>query len=153
MRSKASLSEPNSSSVRIPRCREEHSGKGRWTAKEQRNQNHADKCREEIQEGAPTQDQVNSILEYLGPSHAGSVIKDATGTSDALRKFKANESSFQRPITVDWNNGRAGTSVHGRRPSEYREKQETDMVHTVVGENESEILKLVKSLPKEAGKA
>lgn len=72
---------------------------------------HADGLFEEIQEGAPTQDQVNSILEYLGPSNAGSVIKDATGTSDALRKFKANESSFQRPITVDWNNGRAGTYV------------------------------------------
>lgn len=72
---------------------------------------HADNLSEEIQEGAPTQDQVNSILEYLGPSHAGSVIQDATGTSDALRKFKANESSFQRPITVDWNNGRAGTFV------------------------------------------
>ncbi|CZT24522.1 uncharacterized protein RCC_10247 [Ramularia collo-cygni] len=83
----------------------------------------------EIQEGAPTQDQVNSILEYLGPSHAGSVIKDATGTSDALRKFKTDESSFQRPITVDWNNGRA-----------------------VVGESESEIMKLVKSVPSEAGK-
>ncbi|KAF7191383.1 putative redox protein fmp46, mitochondrial [Pseudocercospora fuligena] len=80
----------------------------------------------DVQEGAPTTDQLSSILEYLGPSQAGSVIKDATGTSDALRKFKQNESLFQRPVTVDWNNGRA-----------------------VVGENESEILKLVKSLPKE----
>jgi hypothetical protein len=74
---------------------------------------YADFLCKEIQEGAPTQDQVNSILEYLGPSNAGSVIKDATGTSDALRKFKANENSFQRPITVDWNNGRAGTYVAG----------------------------------------
>lgn len=62
-----------------------------------------------MQEGPPTADQLSSILEYLGPSHAGSVIKDATGTSDALRKFKQSESSFQRPVTVDWNNGRAGT--------------------------------------------
>lgn len=62
----------------------------------------------EIQEGAPTADQLTSILEYLGPSKAGSVIENATGTTDALRKFKQNESLFQRPVTVDWNNGRAG---------------------------------------------
>lgn len=62
----------------------------------------------EIQEGAPTADQLTSILEYLGPSKAGSIIADATGTTDALRKFKQNESLFQRPVTVDWNNGRAG---------------------------------------------
>ncbi|GIZ38967.1 hypothetical protein CKM354_000236100 [Cercospora kikuchii] len=83
----------------------------------------------DVQEGAPTSDQLSSILEYLGPGQAGNVIKDATGTSDALRKFKQSEASFQRPVTVDWNNGRA-----------------------VVGENESEILKLVKSVPKEAEK-
>ena len=62
----------------------------------------------DVQEGAPTPDQLTSILEYLGPSKAGSVIQDATGTTDALRKFKQNESLFQRPVTVDWNNGRAG---------------------------------------------
>ncbi|KAK4507301.1 hypothetical protein PRZ48_001036 [Zasmidium cellare] len=83
----------------------------------------------DVQEGAPTPDQLTSILEYLGPSKAGSVIQDATGTTDALRKFKQNESLFQRPVTVDWNNGRA-----------------------VVGEDESEIMKLVRSLPKETGK-
>lgn len=65
----------------------------------------------DVQEGAPTSDQLSSILEYLGPSKAGTVIKDATGTTDALKKFKANESSFQRPLTVDWNFGRAGTFV------------------------------------------
>ena len=80
----------------------------------------------DIQEGTPTSDQLTSILEYLGPSKAGSVIEGATGTTDALRKFKQNENSFQRPVTVDWNHGRA-----------------------VVGEDESEIMKLVRSIPKE----
>ncbi|CAK4031619.1 hypothetical protein CB0940_01988 [Lecanosticta acicola] len=83
----------------------------------------------DIQEGAPTSDQLNSILEYLGPSKAGSVVDGATGTSDALRKFKQNENAFQRPVTVDWNNGRA-----------------------VVGDNESEIMKLVRTIPKETEK-
>ena len=64
--------------------------------------------RTDVQEAPPTSDQLSSILEYLGPSKAGTVIKDATGSSDALRKFKANESLFQRPLVVDWNNGRAG---------------------------------------------
>lgn len=62
-----------------------------------------------MQEGAPTPDQLGSILEYLGPSKAGTLIKDATGGSDALRRFKQNEKVFTRPVVVDWNNGRAGT--------------------------------------------
>jgi hypothetical protein len=62
----------------------------------------------DVQESAPTADQLTSILEYLGPAQAGSVITDATGTSDALKKFKANESLFKAPVTVDWMNARAG---------------------------------------------
>ena len=65
----------------------------------------------DVVEGAPTADQVTNILEYIGPSKAGTIIKDATGSSDALRKFKDSESLFQRPIVVDWNNGRAGESL------------------------------------------
>jgi hypothetical protein len=62
----------------------------------------------DVQESAPTADQLTSILEYLGPAQAGSVIADATGTTDALKKFKANESLFKAPVTVDWMNARAG---------------------------------------------
>lgn len=40
------------------------------------------------------------------------MVKDATGSSDALRKFKTSEALFQRPVVVDWNNGRAGELVH-----------------------------------------
>ena len=59
-------------------------------------------------EAPPTRDQLSNILEYLGPSKAGTVVQEATGTSDALRKFNMSESAFQRPVIVDWNNGRAG---------------------------------------------
>ena len=64
--------------------------------------------RSDVQEGPPTADQLTSILEYLGPSQAGGAIKGATGSTDAMRKFKASESAFQRPLIVDWHNGRAG---------------------------------------------
>lgn len=57
----------------------------------------------------PTSDQLNSILEYLGPSSAANVVEGASGSGDALKKFSASKTAFQRPVTVDWNNGRAGT--------------------------------------------
>ena len=64
--------------------------------------------RVEVSEEPPTTDQLTSILEYLGPAKAGSVVNGATGSSDALRKFVADSKVFVRPVTVDWNNGRAG---------------------------------------------
>ncbi|KAI6868607.1 hypothetical protein KC338_g3880 [Hortaea werneckii] len=80
----------------------------------------------DVQETPPTPDQLTSILDYVGPSKAGTVVEEATGTSDALRKFNAKQQAFQRPVTVDWNNGRA-----------------------VVGDDESELMRLVRTLPKE----
>ena len=72
---------------------------------------------EDVQESAPTAEQLTSILEYLGPAQAGSVITDATGTTDALKKFKADQGSFKAPVTVDWMNARAGTSnLHLQTP-------------------------------------
>ncbi|RMZ14369.1 hypothetical protein D0862_02038 [Hortaea werneckii] len=86
----------------------------------------ADLSNLDVQEDPPTPDQLTSILDYLGPSKAGTVVEEATGTSDALRKFNAKQQAFQRPVTVDWNNGRA-----------------------VVGDDESELMRLVRTLPKE----
>jgi hypothetical protein len=51
-----------------------------------------------ITEDAPTQDQVQTILEYVGQSKIQSVIKGARDQKDALKKFKENKDSFQRPI-------------------------------------------------------
>jgi hypothetical protein len=105
----------------------------------------------DVQESAPTADQLASILEYLGPAQAGSVITDATGTTDALKKFKANESLFKAPVTVDWMNARAGM-LTSSVTSEIRGHNELTLM-AVVGDNESEILKLIRSLPKETEKA
>jgi arsenate reductase-like glutaredoxin family protein len=96
----------------------------------------------DVTEEPPTEDQLHSILEYVGPHRAGDVVAGAKDESDALKKLQMNKNSFQRPLvfqlllhiceqmtnstkTVDWNNGRA-----------------------VVGDNESEILKMINSLPK-----
>ncbi|KAK3990307.1 thioredoxin-like protein [Cladorrhinum sp. PSN332] len=79
----------------------------------------------DISEGNPTTDQISTILGYVGDRGASSVIKNATTANDALEKFKENVSYFQRPLTVDWNNGKV-----------------------VPGENESEILKMIEALPK-----
>ncbi|KFY22095.1 hypothetical protein V493_06864 [Pseudogymnoascus sp. VKM F-4281 (FW-2241)] len=77
-------------------------------------------------EDPPTPDQLKSILEYVGANGAGKVIQGATSAKDAFTKWKKDNGSFQRPMTVDWNNGRV-----------------------VAGANESEILKMLESLPKE----
>ncbi|KAN0119498.1 DUF1687 domain containing protein [Hyaloscypha variabilis] len=79
----------------------------------------------EVTEEPPTQDQLKSILEYIGAQKASTIIKGARDEADAMRKLKENSESFQRPVTVDWSNGRA-----------------------VVGDNESEILKMIEDLPK-----
>lgn len=104
----------------------------------------------DVVEGPPTNDQLSNILEYLGPSKAGSAVSGASDGTDALRKFKASENAFQRPIVVDWNNGRAGT---WQTPYHDQIKQSIANGAAVVGDNESEIMKLVRELPKEAGKA
>ena len=103
----------------------------------------------DVQEGAPTPDQLGNIIDYLGESKIGSVVSGATSSSDALRKLKADGNAFQRPVVVDWHNGRAGTIFSARHSYD---SKITDMT-TVVGDSESEILKLVRELPKEETKA
>ncbi|KAM0356146.1 hypothetical protein ACHAPU_000541 [Fusarium lateritium] len=75
-----------------------------------------------ITEDPPTDDQVKTILDYVGTSGISNVIKGASSEKDALRKFKESKDNFVRPMVVDWNNGKA-----------------------VSGDNESEILKLLKA--------
>ena len=100
-----------------------------------------------------TADQLASILEYLGPAQAGSVITDATGTTDTLKKFKANESLFKAPVTVDWMNARAGMLTSTCHITNELEDHKKLILMTVVGDNESEIMKLLRTLPKETEKA
>ncbi|KAI9863124.1 MAG: hypothetical protein M1813_003944 [Trichoglossum hirsutum] len=78
-----------------------------------------------VTEEPPTGDQLRSILEYVGTRRLGEIVRGAKDEADAMRKLQQNSENFQMPLTVDWNNGRA-----------------------VIGENESEILKMLETLPK-----
>lgn len=102
----------------------------------------------EITESLPTSDQLQTILDYVGPDRTSSIVKGAADAKEALRRFKENGENFQRPVVsimhglliwipvwltrcvfvcsqaVDWNNGKAAA-----------------------GENESEILKMLNALP------
>lgn len=68
-----------------------------------------------ITEDPPTTEQLSTILEYVGASGIPSIIKGASTTHEALKKFRESSDNFQRPVVVDWNNGRA---VAGDKESE-----------------------------------
>ncbi|KAH6628355.1 thioredoxin-like protein [Chaetomium tenue] len=79
----------------------------------------------DITEAPPTADQLRTILDYVGKARVGSIVKGADDQEEALRRFAENVESLQRPVAVDWNNGKVAA-----------------------GENESEILKMLNDLPK-----
>ena len=54
-----------------------------------------------ITEDAPTPDQLQTILEYVGSSGICAIVKGATSLTDAQKKFKQNQESFQRPVVCN----------------------------------------------------
>lgn len=62
----------------------------------------------DVSEAVPTEDQLRSIFEYVGQSKISSVVEGATSVSDAVKKLAQDEGAFQRPVVVDWNQGKAG---------------------------------------------
>ncbi|KAK2790406.1 hypothetical protein FQN51_002493 [Onygenales sp. PD_10] len=96
-----------------------------------------------VTEDPPTPDQLKSILDYVGADVGGQVAREKGGAAlvkpgdlvrgardrlDALRRLKAGSGGgeFIRPVVVDWNNGKA-----------------------VIGDNESEIMRLVSQIPED----
>jgi hypothetical protein len=51
-----------------------------------------------VTEEPPTEDQLRSILEYIGPQKASTIIKGAKDEADAMRKLAASGDSFERPV-------------------------------------------------------
>jgi arsenate reductase-like glutaredoxin family protein len=124
----------SAASVRIANLLKQASAHAAETATEDQASDHSHQTQHtnrepfelEITENAPTPDQLSSILEYVGTGKTSQLVKGASSRLDALKKLKENPEDFLRPVVVDWNQGRA-----------------------VVGENESEILKLVREAPSE----
>lgn len=52
----------------------------------------------DVTEQPPTQDQLKSILEYIGVQKASTIIKGAKDEADAMKKLKENSESFQPPV-------------------------------------------------------
>ena len=51
-----------------------------------------------ITEDAPTSEQVQTILDYVGRAGVGRVIKGAHNEKEALQKFKESRENFLRPV-------------------------------------------------------
>ncbi|KAI5307963.1 hypothetical protein KEM55_006930 [Ascosphaera atra] len=83
----------------------------------------------EVTENPPTEEQLTTIFDYLGPEAAipgkpSDLVKEARNQEDAIKKVLENGNSFIRPVIVDWDNGKA-----------------------VYGGNEPAIIKMLKELP------
>lgn len=68
----------------------------------------------DVTESVPTEDQLRSIIEYVGQQKLGQIVEGATSVSDAAKKLAADEGAFKRPLIVDWNQGRAGKSTNSK---------------------------------------
>lgn len=51
-----------------------------------------------ITEDAPTTDQVQTILQYVGSGGVSKIIKGAKDEKEALKKFKESKENFLRPV-------------------------------------------------------
>lgn len=52
----------------------------------------------DVTDQPPTPDQLESIIQYLGPSKIPMIIKGARTPVDAMKKLKEDPESFQRPV-------------------------------------------------------
>jgi len=68
----------------------------------------------EVTEEPPTQDQLKSILEYVGAQKASTIIKGARDEADAMRKLKENSESFQRPVVCFTSTGSLGRNANSQ---------------------------------------
>ncbi|KAK0729980.1 thioredoxin-like protein [Lasiosphaeris hirsuta] len=80
-----------------------------------------------ITEEAPTTHQLVTILDYAGQAGISTIVKGAHNTTEALKLFKESAENLNRPVIVDWNNGKV-----------------------YAGSEESAILKMLNALPKES---
>jgi hypothetical protein len=52
----------------------------------------------DVQEEPPTEDQLKTIIEYIGAHKISSLVKGAKTELEAVKKLKENGDNFQRPV-------------------------------------------------------
>lgn len=112
----------------------------------------------EVSEQIPTSDQLRSILEYAGNDRIKDVVEGATSVSNALQKISQDRKAFQFPVVstsksfpridADMNRPSIGTTVKQVRHARKLRLCNLLIWVSVIGDDESEILKLVEALPK-----
>ena len=55
-----------------------------------------------ITEDPPTEDQLRTMLEYVGKSGIPNIIRGASNDKDAVRKFKESQENLLRPVVSAW---------------------------------------------------
>ncbi|KAL9100468.1 MAG: hypothetical protein Q9163_004158 [Psora crenata] len=103
------------------------------TSNKDQNKVHRTEFELNITEDAPTSDQLRTILEYVGARKASQLVDGARDEADALKKLKEDPGKFKPPVA----NMRSATYALG-----------ADVV-TVVGDNETELKKMISQIPKE----
>ena len=115
----------------------------------------------EVTQEAPTGDQFQNMLEYIGKHNVSKLIQGARDEGDALKRLRENAENFQRPVVCPstcaedmqklicdfrwW----TGTMDEQVRAFEHGSTMSIIDSTLVAGDDQSEILNLLRTLPKE----
>ncbi|KAI9663218.1 MAG: hypothetical protein M1821_008266 [Bathelium mastoideum] len=93
------------SSVRVLTLLKQATGTAQSTATEDQASSHDTHSKAQrtdfdldVTEAAPTSDQFQNILEFLGKQNASKLVQGARDEVDAMRKLKESAEAFQRPV-------------------------------------------------------
>ena len=101
-----------------------------------------------ITEETPTSDQLRTILDYVGKKNISSVIKGAQSENEAIKIFKQNSASFQRPVVRNFSPFPLSCAFQSSILTRPMQVIDWTGGKAVAGDNESEILKLLNAKPK-----
>lgn len=158
-----------SSSTRVLTLLKQASAQASETANEDQASNHSYQNKIQrsdfelnITEEPPTSDQLRSILEYVGGSRAKDVVEGARNEADAIKSLAQDPSKFRAPVVRILDQGRmlisidadgacrqlTGAMVGLVSMRQRIQKYPDTNFFAVIGDGESEIIKMINQLPK-----
>lgn len=158
-----------SSSTRVLTLLKQASAQASETATEDQASNHSYQNKIQrsefelnITEEPPTSDQLKSILEYVGGSRAKDVVEGARNEADAIKSLAQDPSKFRAPVVRILDQGRmlisidadgvcrllTGAMVGLVSMRQRIQKYPDTNFCAVIGDGESEIIKMINQLPK-----